>query len=178
MKQNYVKSLMAAGLFLGVLVINSCQKSEETKAGETGKSATGATATVVPTCSGSITNHVISLASAKAMIDKYQVAVKNRAVAGIYDRGGWVRSETFPAEYVRMVLAQPNCCSFRIYNGIGDDNMQHTILVGVDKQGRDILFSSYNALANTNADPPPPGMILNAAVPCPNFCFGNYTTGP
>jgi hypothetical protein len=179
MKQNYVKSLMAVSLVLVLFAINSCQKSEKSQTSENGKEITmDLKGAVITTCSGSTTDHVISLASAKAMIDKYQVAVKNRTVASLYDKGQWVTSETFPAEYVRMLLAQPNCCSFRVYNGIGSDNMQHIILVGVDKLGRDIIYSSYNILANTNGDVLPPGMILNAGIPCPAACPGNYQTGP
>jgi hypothetical protein len=179
MKKNYVKNLMTAGLLLGIIVINSCQKTEKSQTGENGKEITvDLKSAVIPTCSGSTTDHVISLDKAKAMIDKYQVAVKNRLVANLYDKGAWVKSLTIPAEYVRMLLAQPNCCSFRIYNGIGDDNMQHIILVGVDKLDRDILYTSFNSFANTNASPLPPGMILDELKPCPDICIGNYTTGP
>jgi hypothetical protein len=189
MKQNPQKFFWAIGLSFGLALITNCQKKEETQTEEPNKVAANisSAAAAVITCSGSAVNHIITFAEAKRMIDAYQNAVKNRAVASIYDAGGWVKSETYAAEYVRMLLAQPNCCSFRVYNGIGSDNMQHCILVGVDKLGRDILFTTANPLASANSpniasgtagDPPPPPMILNAALPCPSVCPGTYLTGP
>ncbi|MCW3074978.1 MAG: hypothetical protein JWP69_2047 [Flaviaesturariibacter sp.] len=70
-------------------------------------------------------------------------------------------SETFDRSAVDRILAQEHCVSFRIYYGMDDENLMHAILVGVDKEGRDILPKEAAGEE---------GEIAEEAKRCPNDC--------
>lgn len=74
-------------------------------------------------------------------------------------------SETFSADSVRALLAQPETQSFRIYLGRKADNRICSILVAADKNGHDILPPTNNA-RETDDD----GIILEDAFQCPPVC--------
>ena len=73
-----------------------------------------------------------------------------------------VRSEVFSKEQVEKLLAKPGCGFLRIYYGMSQDLKIHALLVGVDKNGADILNS--NPSNNEEED------VLEEAKRCPPYC--------
>jgi hypothetical protein len=170
-------------LLVATIVLGSCQK--QSAQNETASNPLNARSSEFKTetdgatvCSGTGLNHFISLGEAKKMIDRYQIAVRNRTAAAIYNEGVWVNAETYSGDAIQKILSQPGCCKFRIYNGIGDDKMQHLIIVGTNPAGEDILYRSSLAIgtASTNAGDDPPPLIVNTGMPCPVVCGGTYIT--
>lgn len=88
--------------------------------------------------------HVISIQEAIDMTSRYQVNVP----------AGMVNSETFGKESVLALLSQPGCASLRIYYGKQKDGTIHSILVGVDEQGADMVQSSNLILEEGTRCPP------------------------
>ncbi|TDO26563.1 hypothetical protein [Sediminibacterium goheungense] len=74
-------------------------------------------------------------------------------------------SETFQAQSIRSLLNQEGCESFRIYYGKKENNTICSVLVGVDKNGNDILPTSSLEM-RTEDD----GIILEDAFQCPPVC--------
>jgi hypothetical protein len=66
------------------------------------------------------------------------------------------RAETFHADQVRGLLAQPGCVALRIYFGRHEDGRSALVLVGVDGNDNDMEK----------------GTLLEFGFPCPPFCGG------
>ncbi len=130
-----------------------------------------------PTCGVSSVNHFITLQYAYQLVDNYRIASRIPGrVCQLFDRGGWVLAETFPATVIQAILNQPGICSFRVYNGLDTDSRQHIVIVGVDQLGRDVL--SRNQTSNGIVpDDPETGLIVEMGAPCPQACEGVYTGG-
>ncbi|HEX6915655.1 MAG TPA: hypothetical protein VF145_10465, partial [Chitinophagaceae bacterium] len=67
--------------------------------------------------------------------------------------------ETFNKEDVLRLLDQPGCSSIRIYRGADDEMNIHSILVGVNDKGEDMLPPAYGD-----------GVILEDGLRCPEQC--------
>jgi hypothetical protein len=137
-----------------------------------------------PTCGVSTVNHFITLQYAYQLVNNYRLASRIPGrVCSLYDQGGWVLAETFPAPVIQLILSQPGICSFRVYNGLDTDKRQHLVLVGVDQYGMDPL--SRNSVAPGMAsssdsimpDNPAGEIIVEMGAPCPQACDGVYTGG-
>jgi hypothetical protein len=74
-------------------------------------------------------------------------------------------SETFNAEDVKLLLSQPGCIGFRIKFGMDDKLWLHSILVGVDNNGNDILI--HNPGMGLKDDE---GYVVENATRCPPDC--------
>jgi hypothetical protein len=122
-------------------------------------------------CEKTLANHLISRAYATQLIENYQTASRIPGrVCQLYEQGGWVLAETFPANAVKAMLNQTGICGFRIYNGLDTDNRQHMVLVGVDEYGFDAL-SADRAAKGAASDTSGP-MIMEMGLPCPQACGG------
>lgn len=125
-------------------------------------------------CNSPSSSHNISYATAKQLINNYQDAVKVPGkLCQLYGQGGYVLCETFPASAIRDLLNQNNVCALRIYNGLGADNRQHLVLVGVNSNNYDTLAASQPgvgpAVAGFTA-----GGFKEIGGACPLICFGCY----
>jgi len=126
--------------------------------------------------------HFISVEYAYELINNYQQAAKkSNALCSAFDDGGWVYSETFPADAIQRILNQEGCCKFRIYNGLDSDNRLHLVMTGVNESGYDIL--SCNAVNTSGSSDSCGGintleLIVEMGAPCPQACAGTYTTTP
>lgn len=89
-------------------------------------------------------NHAISLEQAVAMTNLYRSSIPE----------GMPLSEAFEIESVNTLLSQPECTSLRIYYGKKTDGTIHAILVGVNKNGKDMTE----------------GLLLEEGNRCPPFC--------
>lgn len=181
--------IIALVLFTHSCKRNTIQEETETKsAGNTANTAmrlvNNAVEPTTSACGVSSTNHFISLQYARQLVNNYQIASRTPGrVCQLFDQGGWVLSETFPAAVIQAILSQPGCCRFRIYNGIDTDKRLHLVIVGVNSMGRDVLRSTLTGPAASNTNEPLPdnpddlNLIVEMGVPCPQACDGNYNGG-
>jgi hypothetical protein len=72
--------------------------------------------------------------------------------------------ETVDAELVQQLLDQPGCVGMRIYSGMDEKNLIHSIIVGVNAEDQDILPTTAQALAGDE------GLIIDNTVRCPYSC--------
>ncbi len=89
-------------------------------------------------------NHRITIAEASVLTAKY------RQHAGI----GATKGGMFWKDPVALLLSQERCVALRYYFAEYDDGKPTLVLVGVDKEGKDILS----------------GVMLDLVWPCPPFC--------
>ena len=126
-------------------------------------------------CNSPAAQHAISLDTALKLIKNYQNAIKIPGkLCQLYERAAHiVKAETFPATIIKAILNQANVCALRIYNGLGDDNMQHLVIVGVNSNGYDVI-SANQAAMNVSAAGPTAGLICEMGTPCPYICNGVF----
>jgi hypothetical protein len=121
-----------------------------------------------------VEKHFISLQYAYQLIHKFQETSKTPgALCDIMGENGWVYFESFPAEAISRILTQRGCCKFRVYNGLGEDNRLHFVMVGVNEYGFDYLkcnerSESNDSCKNINDLP----LIVEMGAPCPEACSG------
>ncbi len=89
-------------------------------------------------------NHRISLEAAAELTRKYRDG-------GDHRKGD---STAFNQPQVIELLTQPGCVGMRIYRGMTADGESATVLVGVDKDGNDMVN----------------GVLLEIGMPCPPWC--------
>jgi len=75
-------------------------------------------------------------------------------------------------EQIAMLLEYSE--DIRIYFGMDDEGNNHLMMVGVDKNGNDIL-PDHNGKRNDGKSEP--GEVLNKAHPCPVWCDVNGGLG-
>jgi hypothetical protein len=192
LRKNFKQSTFCWGLAI-MLSLAACKRNklnetndvqaEATELRNRAENARLTAADLPPTCGVSSVNHFISLQYAYQLVNNYRLASRIPGrVCQLYDQGGWVLAETFPANVVQLILSQPGTCSFRVYNGLDTDKRQHLVMVGVDQYGRDVL--SRNQLTNGTLpdngimpDDPETDLIVEMGAPCPQACEGVYTGG-
>lgn len=130
-------------------------------------------------CNSPAAQHSISLDTALRFIRNYQNAIRIPGkLCQLYERAAHiVKAETFPATIIKAILNQPNVCALRIYNGLGDDNMQHLVIVGVNSNGYDVISASKvpnQAAMNAGAVGATAGLICEMGTPCPYVCNGVF----
>jgi hypothetical protein len=74
-------------------------------------------------------------------------------------------AETFDRAVFDTVLAKSGCAGLRIYFGMAEDLRVHTLIVGVDADGRDIIPSSLPAVAPATEED-----IIENGTRCPDIC--------
>src|SRR3970040_574424 len=118
-------------------------------------------------------DHKITLAKAIDLVKRYQ-----RYSAPSGEKVGF-----FGDEPVRKLLAQPGVVGLRYYHGVDEEGGYHIVLVGVDKEGKDIVRRvvgttppatskgggkvSRAMMAMSAGDE---GELLEQHWPCPPFC--------
>jgi hypothetical protein len=88
-------------------------------------------------------DHRIKLAEATELTAKHR---KEGAGGG--------NAEFFHREAFDQLLAQPGCAGIRIYRGKGAKGEHHSIMVGVDATGADMVK----------------GGVMQQGLPCPPYC--------
>jgi len=122
------------------------------------------------------TNHFIPLAVASGMTRRYR-DMHNKILKEEF-KGKNINAvcETFDRKAFDALLAQPGCMGLRMYFGMNESNMIHTIVVGVNESNEDMLtpiHTSSNAilssiLSDTTDDSMDP--IIEQAQRCPPDC--------
>jgi len=65
-------------------------------------------------------------------------------------------------EIIEGILSQPGCVGIRVVNGVDEIGLRKVILVGVDKDGNNIL----------HIDTTRKGIVAGGAIICPPYCGG------
>jgi hypothetical protein len=109
-------------------------------------------------------SHLIPLNQAIEMTTRYREN-KDAILATDYKSQNILSiCETFNKDEFQIYLLKTEVVAFRIYFGMSEDLRIHAILVGVDKDGKDILPSNTS---NVNlAD----GEIFEDGLMCPTYC--------
>ena len=111
-------------------------------------------------------SHLIPLSQAVEMTSRYR-ANKDAILDPKY-KGQTILStcETFNKDQFLVYLSKVEVAAFRIYYGMSDNLRIHAILVGVDKDGKDILPSNSSNVDLTDGD----GEIFEDGQMCPHIC--------
>lgn len=113
--------------------------------------------------------HHISRKEAIEQIGRYKKD-KNKLLADAYKHKNVLPTcETFARSAMEDLLAQPGCAYIRVYYALNEKDDVHLVLVGADKDGRDIVPATDTtmALLSTSGDE---GVIIENGVRCPSDC--------
>jgi len=117
-------------------------------------------------------SHRIPLDQAKAMVFRYADNMDDILKPELEKQNILPISETFRKEAILEYFSKDFVDQIRIYYGMSEDLQIHAILVGVDKDGNDILPNT--PLPPGHAHPPggdgDDGEIFEDAVRCPSTC--------
>lgn len=182
MTSSKLNAYLFASLLGCLFFITACRREgiDQQEQGTAARAAQREEMSAAPSsCGDPMDEHIISLTYARQLVNNYRLASQiPDKVCQLYDQGGWVLAETFPASAIQAILSQANICGFRIYNGIDVDNRQHLVLVGVDQNGFDALSSNVgNGRGTTESTDDDQGLIIEMGAPCPRACRGVYQGG-
>jgi hypothetical protein len=119
-------------------------------------------------------SHRIPLDQAKAMVVRYAEKKNMILNPDAVSQNALPISETFRKDAIIEFLSKDIVHAIRIYYGMSDDLLVHAIIVGVDKDGNDILPNSPVGHPG-HGHPHPPGggedgEIFEDAARCPTYC--------
>ncbi|MEO8171563.1 MAG: hypothetical protein ABI581_00715 [Sediminibacterium sp.] len=121
-------------------------------------------------------SHRISVEQAKAMVIRYADNMDDILKPELEKQNILPISETFRKEAILEYFSKDFVDKIRIYYGMSEDLQIHAILVGVDKDGNDILPKTPVSSGHGHGHPHPPGgdgdegEIFEDAVRCPSTC--------
>ena len=81
----------------------------------------------------------ISLDQAKKMTALYRASREEILIESEQGKNVLPVCESLERDKLDTVLAQPGCKGIRIYYGMDDNNLVHSIIVGTDEFGRDLV---------------------------------------
>lgn len=73
-------------------------------------------------------------------------------------------SETFNRSAIDKLLALSGCVGIRIYTGLDDEDKLHSILVGVNEKGEDLILPSTTESLTGE------GEVVEDGLRCPPYC--------
>jgi hypothetical protein len=116
--------------------------------------------------------HNISLQVAKTYIKTFRLQKNAILIPEAANTDILPNCETFNAQAVKTLLSQPGCKAFRIYFGMDRRRKVRLVLVGVDKNGKDIAGSNIPLRRGSGPAPlsDPSGIILEDGQRCPYSC--------
>lgn len=110
-------------------------------------------------------SNIVPVSKAKEMIAIYRTK-KNSILASEYtDSEILDNSETFNADDVHLLLSQPGCVGFRVLYGMDNELKVHSILVGVDINGKDVIIKNFDSEIKDDE-----GYVIEDAYRCPPSC--------
>ena len=74
-------------------------------------------------------------------------------------------SETFNRTAIDKLLALPGCVGIRIYSGLDEEFKLHSILVGVNEKGEDLIIPTTTAATEEEG-----GEVVEDGMRCPPNC--------
>jgi hypothetical protein len=75
-------------------------------------------------------------------------------------------SETFNRSAIDRLLALPGCVGIRIYTGMDEEDKLHSILVGVNDKGEDLIIPSTTTSLTEEGE----GEVVEDGIRCPPNC--------
>ncbi|MES2374128.1 MAG: hypothetical protein V4557_16245 [Bacteroidota bacterium] len=120
-------------------------------------------------------SHRIPLEQAKTMVLRYNEQKEEILNPDLQAQNILPVSETFRKDAILAYLAKDFVYAIRIYYGMTEDKQVHAIIIGVDKDGNDILPKSPQQ-GTEHGHPHPPvgdgeeGEIFEDALRCPSTC--------
>lgn len=111
-------------------------------------------------------SHRIPYDEAYNMIERYQTNIDKMLNPDLMTTKCMPLSETFRKEAILEYLSQSDVAYFRVYLGMKPNMEVHTIIIGVDKDGHDILPKPGHPPGDGPDDP----AIFEDAVRCPSVC--------
>jgi len=116
-------------------------------------------------------NHFISVEKAKKLKKLFKEKKAQLINPEIQATDVIPDSETFDRAAIDRLLALPGCVGIRIYSGLDEEDKLHSILVGVDENGNDLIIpdtttSTLTATTLTEEG----GLVVEDAVRCPPNC--------
>ena len=106
-------------------------------------------------------NQRISLTRAVELTQRYRKAAPASEHSGF-----------FFAKGIADLLSQPGVFGMRVYHGLDADATYRIVLVGVDRQGEDIV-GTRQIVANAAARSLSTAVLLDGHLPCPPWCPPN-----
>jgi hypothetical protein len=110
-----------------------------------------------------MTDHFITIPTAKAMISRCTAQKENILDSSKQDMGIVPMCETFSRDAFDTILSDPNCEGIRIYAAMNSDLTISFIIVGVNSSKEDIFVT------DTSQDPAVEG-VMEMGVRCPDHC--------
>ena len=74
---------------------------------------------------------------------------------------------------IEALLAQPGCIGIRTFHGLNEVGIRQLVLVGVDKDGNNIL--EIDTVDENGKTSKKKGIVADAAKACPPYCGGSTT---
>jgi hypothetical protein len=115
-----------------------------------------------------MSNHLIPFEEAIAMTSLYRQERENILEQQYREQEILAVCETFDKSTVEALLSQEGCASMRIYYGMDENMKVHSILVGVDANGDDMLPPELWTTPRGYAENR--GALLEDAGRCPSNC--------
>jgi len=114
-------------------------------------------------------SHFISLDEATKMTAEFRHKRKDLLDPKLKDSDKKVlpTCESFDRSAIEAILKQPDCRGIRIYYGLKNGAEVHAIIVGYDKEDRDILPSTAQERTEGSTEE---GEILEKSTRCPDSC--------
>lgn len=111
-------------------------------------------------------NHRVSLKQASRLTRNYRESIPAADKTGFFHK-----------QAIVDLLKQPGVVGMRYYHGLDDKGVYHIVLVGVDREGRDIveakggrIAKAADAGAKTAMAVTSSAVILDNHYPCPPWC--------
>jgi hypothetical protein len=181
MKTTTLKLTLCIATLLAISIFYACQKKDSGTVND-GDEKNSVSSNIIiednnlPKCEVDDRNHQISYEQGKDYIDRYQRAIRNRALGSwLLEKDGWTIAETFSKESIDKMAGEQYFCKFRSYYGLDRLQVLHVILVGANSLGRDIFYANTHPALNPE-DLMVPQLILDNSVICRPYCDGVYIT--
>ena len=109
-------------------------------------------------------SHFISLETAETLTSYYRSMRETILASGYKNKNVLPLSETFSVADIKDLIEQPGCTGFRIYYGMKEeDDTVHAVMVAVNEDNEDIIFSESSKLSGEN-------IIIEEGQRCPVIC--------
>ena len=110
-------------------------------------------------------SNFISLAAAREMVQRFRQ--NKSAMLTQQFSSSMPDAETFDRAQFDVLLSKQDCTGIRIYNGMSEDLKLHTIIVGVNANGDDMITVPTGEFLETDDGE---DEIIEDGKPCPPYC--------
>ena len=114
-------------------------------------------------------NHFISLQTAIDMTGLYRSHRESILKTEFQNQNILPLSEAFDRKAFDILLEKEGCAGLRIYYGMTEDLKIHTIIVGTDENGNDLLPGANSPATNSVEETDD---IIENGNRCPDICSG------